>query len=76
MQCPPTPGPGLNSINPYGLVAAASKTSLPEIPNASAIWANSLTKAMLTCLKVFSNILAASATSGDETSMTVSQKLE
>ena len=31
------PGPGLNSIKPYGLVAAASKTSRPDIPSASAI---------------------------------------
>ena len=48
MQWPPTPGPGLNCINPYGFVAAAAITSRPEIPSASAICVNSLTNAMFT----------------------------
>ncbi len=37
---------------------------------------SSFTKAMFTCLKVFSNNFAASATSGDETSTKLSQKVE
>ena len=76
MQCPPTPALGENFIKPYGLVLAASKVSLTSMPNACEICASSLTSAILTCLKVFSNNFAASATSGEETSTSSSQKVE
>ena len=76
MQCPPTPALGLNFIKPNGFVSAASKTSCTEIPRACDICANSLTSAILTCLNVFSNNFAASATSGVDTSTISPQKPE
>ncbi len=69
MQCPPTPMLGRNFIKPYGLVSAAESVSKVGMPRAFAICANSLTSAIFTWRKVFSKSLAASATSGDETSM-------
>ncbi len=75
MQCPPTPGPGVNFMNPNGLVAAASmisQTSRPIRSHRSASW---LTKAMLMFRKTFSSSFAISAASGDESSTTVSLML-
>ena len=69
MQCPPTPTLGRNFIKPYGLVSAAESASKVGMPRAFAIWANSFTSAIFTWRKVFSKSLAASATSGDETSI-------
>ena len=72
MQCPPSPGPGWNFINPKGLVAAASITSHTSTPRRSHIKASSLTKPMLIMRKVFSSNLAISATSVEETGTTLS----
>src|SRR3990172_68614 len=63
MQCPPRPGPGVNFINPNGLVAAASITSQTSTPNRSQMIANSFTNPILIMRKVFSSSLAISATS-------------
>ena len=60
----------------YGFVFAASSTSRTGISSACEICANSLTKAILTCLKVFSNNLAASAISGLGTIWIMSQNVE
>ena len=70
MQCPPTPGPGQNGMNPNGFVAAApitSHTSSPIRSHNSASW---LTSAMFTLRKTFSWSLASSAASADESSVT------
>ena len=48
-------------MKPKGLVFAASNTSLTDIERPFEILANSFTKAILTCRKVFSNNFAASA---------------
>ena len=75
MQWPPTPMPGLNFINPYGFDEAASRTLWTGIFIALMMRANSLTSAIFTCRKVFSNNFAASAISGVSTSIKLSQKL-
>ena len=75
MQCPPTPGPGVNFMNPNGFVAAAlmtSQTSRPIRSHSSASW---LTNAMLTLRKTFSRSFASSAASGDDSSTTWSLML-
>ena len=71
MQWPPRPGPGLNDMNPNGLVAAASTTSQTSIPIRSQSCASSLTSAMLTERKMFSSSFVSSAASAEETSWTV-----
>ena len=73
MQWPPRPGPGQKGMNPNGLVDAASMVSQMSMPIRSPRMAISLTSAMLTARKVFSTILAISALSGEETTLTVSQ---
>jgi hypothetical protein len=72
MQCPPTPGPGVNFMKPNGFVAAASMTSQTSRPIRSQRSASWLTKAMLMFRKTFSRSLAISAASGDVSSTTVS----
>jgi hypothetical protein len=47
-QCPPTPGPGRNGMNPNGFVAAARTTSQMSTPRAAAWIVSSLTSATLT----------------------------
>ncbi len=71
-QCPPTPGPGVNRMNPNGLVEAASIASHTSMPRSSANMASSLTSAMLTCRNVFSSSLVSSASRGEETGTVVS----
>src|SRR6202142_3168413 len=66
MQCPPTPGPGVNFMNPNGLVAAASMISQASRPIRSQSSASWLTKAMLMFRKTFSSSFAISAASGEE----------
>ena len=61
------PGPGLNDMKPYGLVAAASTTSQTSMPMRSQRIASSLTSAMFTERKMFSSSLVSSAASGVET---------
>ena len=58
-------------MKPNGLVFAASITSQTLIPIWSSTSFISLTSAMLTARNTFSRILAASATSGEETGTTV-----
>ena len=70
MQCPPTPGPGVNRMNPNGFVAAASMTSQTSRPIRSHSSASWLTNAMLTLRKTFSRSFASSAASGDDSSTT------
>ena len=72
MQCPPSPGPGLNDMKPNGFVAAASMTSQTSMSIRSQSCASSLTSAMLTERKMFSRSFVSSAASGDETGWTVS----
>ena len=72
MQWPPRPGPGLNDMNPNGLVAAASTTSQTSIPIRSQSCASSLTSAMLTERKMFSSSFVSSAASAVETRWTSS----
>ena len=72
MQCPPTPGPGVNFMKPNGFVAAASITSHTSTPSLSQTIAISLTRPMFTLRKVFSRILTSSAASGEETGTSVS----
>ena len=67
MQWPPTPGPGVNFMKPYGLLAAASMTSHTSMPSLSHMMATSFTRAMLTARKVFSSSLTISAAWVDET---------
>ncbi len=67
MQCPPTPGPGVNFMKPNGFVAAASITSHTSTPSLSHTIAISFTRPMLTLRKVFSRIFTSSAASGDDT---------
>ena len=67
------PGPGLNLMKPYGLVAAASTTSQTSIPMRSQSIASSLTIAMLTDRKTFSRSFDSSAASSVETSTISSQ---
>ena len=67
------PGPGLNDMKPYGLVAAASTTSQMSIPIRSHSIASSFTSAMLTERKTFSSSFVSSAASGVETGTTSSQ---
>lgn len=57
-------------------MAAALIASFAENPNLFEISENSFTKAILICRKVFSNTFEASATSGVETSVILSQKVE
>src|SRR5665213_3522871 len=75
MQCPPIPGPGVNFMNPNGLVAAASITSQTFTPSLSHTIAISLTRPMLTERNVFSSSLTSSAVSVDETGTMVSRQL-
>ena len=70
MQWPPTPGPGVNFMNPNGLVAAASMTSQTSRSIRSHRSASWLTNAMFTLRKMFSRSLAISAASGEESSTT------
>src|SRR6185312_16123329 len=72
MQCPPSPGPGENFMNPNGFVAAASITSHTLTPNLSQITAISLTRPMLIMRNVFSSSLVSSAASGELTGTTSS----
>ena len=72
MQCPPSPGPGVNFMNPNGFVAAASMTSQMSTSSRSAITAASLTSPMFTARKVFSRILVSSAASVEDTGTMVS----
>ncbi len=72
MQCPPSPGPGLNDMKPNGFVAAASITSQTSISIRSQSCASSLTSAMFTERKMFSSSFVSSAASGVETVCTVS----
>ncbi len=74
MQWPPRPGPGVNLLNPKGLVAAASITSHTSTRRRSAIMATSFTMAMFTARNVFSRIFTISAASVDETGTSVSMK--
>ena len=67
------PGPGLNDMNPYGLVAAASVTSQTSMPMRSHRIASSFTSAMFTERKTFSSSFVSSAASGVETSTISSQ---
>ena len=64
---------GKNFMKPYGLLEAASMTSFTDTSIARMIKASSLTKAMFTCLNVFSKSFAASATSGEVTAIKSSQ---
>ena len=65
MQWPPTPGPGVNFMNPNGLVAAALMTSQTSRPIRSQSRARLLTNAMFTFRKTFSSSLDSSAASGE-----------
>ena len=67
MQWPPSPGPGVNFMNPNGFVAAASITSQTSTPSRSEMIAVSLTRPMFTARNVFSRIFVSSAASADET---------
>src|SRR5512142_3246751 len=71
MQCPPKPGPGVNFMNPNGLVAAASITSQTSTPRRSHMMASSFTNPILIIRYVFSSSFAISAASADETGTTV-----
>ena len=71
-QWPPTPGPGVKRMNPKGLVEAASMASHTSMPRSEANMASSLTRAMLTCRKVFSSSFVISATLGFDTGTVVS----
>ena len=66
-QCPPTPGPGVNRMNPNGFEEAASIASHTSMSRSWAYMASSLTRAMLTCRNVFSTSLASSASRGEDT---------
>ena len=72
MQCPPSPGPGVNFMKPNGLVAAASITSHTSTPSLSQTIAISLTSPMFTLRKVFSSSFTSSAASVVETGTSVS----
>ncbi len=72
MQWPPTPGPGVNFMNPKGFVAAASMTSHTSTPSLSQTMAISFTRPMFTERKVFSRSFASSAASGEDTGTRVS----
>ena len=74
MQCPPSPGPGVNFMKPKGFVLAASMTSHTSTSSRSVMSATSLTRAIFTARKVFSRILTISAASVDETATIVSMK--
>ena len=76
MQWPPRPGPGVNRMKPYGLVAAASTTSHTLRLSRSHSIASSLTSAMLTLRKMFSSSLTSSAASGEETGTSRSTQIE
>ena len=67
MQWPPTPGPGLKAMKPYGLLAAALVISIGSSEKPAQISANSLARAMLTARKEFSYSLVISAASGEFT---------
>ena len=67
MQCPPTPGPGNAARKPYGLVAAASVTSMGSNPSVPHTSLNSLANARVTARKMFSYSLVNSAASGELT---------
>ena len=58
-----------------GGIDAASTTSHTSIPIRSQSWASSLTRAMLTERKMFSSSFVSSATSGVDTSTTLSQTM-
>ena len=73
MQCPPMPGPGVNFMNPKGLVAAASMTSQMLTPSLSHTIAISFTSPMFTDRNVFSSSLTSSAVSVLETGTMVSR---
>ena len=60
---PPKPGPGVNFINPNGLVAAASITSHTFTPNFSHIIATSFANPIFIALNVFSSSFTISAVS-------------
>lgn len=63
MQCPPTPGPGLNLVKPNGFVAAAFNMSWTFKFKFSQSNLNSFTSAILTDRYVFSKSLEVSAIS-------------
>ena len=75
-QWPPSPGPGVKGMNPYGLVAAASTTSQTSRPIRWQSMASSLTRAMLTERKMFSRSLVSSAASHELTGTSRSTKAE
>ena len=62
-------------MNANGLVLAASSTSLALIPRLSQTCDSSLARLMFTKRKVFSNTLAVSATSGEDTGYTFATTL-
>ncbi len=76
MQWPPSPGPGLNDMNPNGFVAAASTTSQTSMSMRSQSCASSFTSAMLTERKMFSSSFVSSAASGEDTGCTFSMAVE
>ena len=75
MQCPPTPGPGVNFMNPKGLVAAARSPPRRRDPSARRAGRVEFTNAMLILRKTFSSSFASSAASGDDSSTTRSLML-
>ena len=72
MQCPPRPGPGVNRMNPNGLVPAASITSHASRSSLSHMSRSSFASPMLTARNVFSRSLTISAASGEDTGTSVS----
>ena len=73
MQCPPRPGPGVNFMKPYGLVAAASMTSHTSRSSFSHMSATSFTRPMLIMRKVFSSSFTISAAWVEDTGTIVSK---
>ena len=74
MQWPPTPGPGVNFMNPNGFVAAASITSHTLTPSLSQTICISFTRPMFTDLKVFSSSFTSSAVSVLDTGTMLSRQ--
>jgi len=66
-QCPPTPGRGVNGMNPNGSVDAAEIASQMSMSRSWANIASSLTWATLTWRKVFSSSFVSSATAVEVT---------
>jgi nucleotide sugar dehydrogenase len=68
------PGPGRKAMKPKGLVSAQSIASQRSMSSSCEKRSISLTRAMLTCRKVFSRSLAISASFAPRASTTVSMK--